>query len=105
MIHLWTTLQLSLGANPKSLKVGKVTVNKSDNAEGSDPCWKNYEMVGTKKKGGKTVPNCVPKTSNHAEIAVPEGWSVNRKPHRQGQHDKSALLDGEINPSEEDENG
>jgi hypothetical protein len=26
------------------------------------PCWKGYEMVGTKKKGGKTVPNCVPIT-------------------------------------------
>lgn len=25
------------------------------------PCWKNYKMVGTKKKGNKTVPNCVPK--------------------------------------------
>ena len=25
------------------------------------PCWKGYEMVGTKKKGGKKVPNCVPK--------------------------------------------
>jgi hypothetical protein len=25
------------------------------------PCWKGYEMVGTKKKGTKTVPNCVPK--------------------------------------------
>ena len=25
------------------------------------PCWKNYKMVGTKKKGGRTVPNCVPK--------------------------------------------
>ena len=24
------------------------------------PCWKGYEMVGTKKKGNKTVPNCVP---------------------------------------------
>ena len=26
-----------------------------------DPCWKGYEMIGTKKKNGKTVPNCVPK--------------------------------------------
>ncbi len=26
-----------------------------------DPCWKNYEQVGTKTKDGKTVPNCVPK--------------------------------------------
>ena len=25
-----------------------------------NPCWKGYEMVGTKNKGGKEVPNCVP---------------------------------------------
>jgi hypothetical protein len=25
----------------------------------NDPCWKNYQMVGKKKKGGKEVPNCV----------------------------------------------
>jgi hypothetical protein len=25
------------------------------------PCWKGYEMIGMKKKGGRTVPNCVPK--------------------------------------------
>lgn len=25
-----------------------------------DPCWKGYKMVGTKKKGGREVPNCVP---------------------------------------------
>ena len=29
--------------------------------QGKDPCWSGYEMVGTKKKGGKEVPNCVPK--------------------------------------------
>lgn len=28
--------------------------------KGKDPCWKGYQMVGTKKKGGRTVPNCVP---------------------------------------------
>lgn len=26
----------------------------------NDPCWKNYEMIGKKKKNGKEVPNCVP---------------------------------------------
>ena len=26
-----------------------------------DACWKGYTAVGTKKKNGKTVPNCVPK--------------------------------------------
>jgi hypothetical protein len=25
-----------------------------------DPCWRGYKMVGSKKKGGKEVPNCVP---------------------------------------------
>jgi hypothetical protein len=29
--------------------------------KGEDPCWDGYEMVGTKKKGGNEVPNCVPK--------------------------------------------
>ena len=28
--------------------------------EDNDPCWKDYKQVGTKKKGGRTVPNCVP---------------------------------------------
>ena len=26
-----------------------------------NPCWKGYHPVGTKQKGGRTVPNCVPK--------------------------------------------
>ncbi len=26
------------------------------------PCWDGYEMVGTKKKGGREVPNCVPES-------------------------------------------
>ena len=29
--------------------------------EDDDPCWDGYEMIGTKEKNGKTVPNCVPK--------------------------------------------
>jgi hypothetical protein len=29
--------------------------------EDNDPCWDTHKMVGTKKKGRKTVPNCVPK--------------------------------------------
>ena len=24
-------------------------------------CWKGYEAIGFKSKGGKRVPNCVPK--------------------------------------------
>lgn len=36
-------------------------VDEAKKMKGEDPCWKGYEMVGTKKKGGKEVPNCVPK--------------------------------------------
>lgn len=30
-------------------------------SEDDDPCWDDYRMVGMKKKGGREVPNCVPK--------------------------------------------
>ena len=35
----------------------------------SDPCWDSHEMVGMKTKGGKQVPNCVPKHSEAKERA------------------------------------
>lgn len=38
-------------------------------AEDDDPCWKNYKMVGMKKKGGREVPNCVPKEEIEIEAA------------------------------------
>jgi len=34
-----------------------------------NPCWKGYHPVGTKKKNGRTVPNCVP----NANEGVAEG--------------------------------
>lgn len=30
------------------------------------PCWKGYEMYGTKKKNGKKVPNCIRKRKTNA---------------------------------------
>jgi len=35
--------------------------NYDESLRNENPCWKGYHPVGTKKKGGKTVPNCVPK--------------------------------------------
>lgn len=29
-----------------------------------EACWKGYQQVGIKKKGGKQVPNCVPKNED-----------------------------------------
>jgi hypothetical protein len=43
----------------------------------SDPCWKGYQQMGMKDKGGKKVPNCVKmEESEYSEIIVPDGWSV-----------------------------
>jgi len=47
----------------KSPLVAKIIGEEKKKMKGKDPCWKGYEMVGTKKKGGKEVPNCVPKES------------------------------------------
>lgn len=61
--------------DPKYAKKNQDTADRAwermsdkDVAEGlkdpkDNPCWKGYKPVGTKKKNGKTVPNCVPKES------------------------------------------
>ena len=52
---------------PGKCKCKPVAGFKPKMKEDKDPCWKNYKMVGTKKKGSKTVPNCVPKESRMGE--------------------------------------
>ncbi len=63
-------VQSGAGAHKDKKKAAKQGDTKHKNkevdmAEGlkdpkDNPCWKGYKPVGTKKKGGKTVPNCVP---------------------------------------------
>ena len=48
---------------PDNFTIAKVLTQKEANEvfkEMENPCWKGYEMVGTKKKDGREVPNCVP---------------------------------------------
>lgn len=45
--------QRSMQETKKDPSPGKITPSE-------DPCWAGYHMVGTKKKSGRTVPNCVP---------------------------------------------
>ena len=35
-------------------------VNKKKKGRDGKACWKGYRLAGTKKKGGRTVDNCVP---------------------------------------------
>ncbi len=43
-----------------------------------NPCWKGYKPVGTKKKGGRTVPNCVP-TSEAVSAAQQAAIAIAKK--------------------------
>ncbi len=56
--------QTMLAKNPNQ-DIGLVTRNVAEGLRDpkDNPCWKGYKPVGTKKKNGKTVPNCVPKES------------------------------------------
>ena len=47
-----------------------IDIIKSGNIEEENPCWKGYKQVGTKKKGGKEVPNCVPVKEENMDEAV-----------------------------------
>jgi len=42
-------------------------IDEAKKMKGEDPCWDNYKMIGTKNKGGKQVPNCVPEEVEHAD--------------------------------------
>ena len=45
-------------------------VEKKLEKDSDDPCWDGYVQLGTKKKGGKEVPNCVPKESVELDEAI-----------------------------------
>jgi hypothetical protein len=36
-------------------------LGKANKKKKQGPCWKGYEAIGMKVKGGRKVPNCVPK--------------------------------------------
>lgn len=69
------------------------------NNVGASTCWKGYKAKGTKKKGGKTVPNCVKEEElaekkldkvDHSEL---KGKHVDRK-------DKDIDNDGDVDGSD-----
>jgi hypothetical protein len=58
VIALDQTGMALLAENGSYFTDGMLSEGKKDN-----PCWKGYKQIGTKKKSGKTVPNCVPTES------------------------------------------
>jgi hypothetical protein len=49
---------------------------KSGSIEEENPCWKGYTQVGTKTKGGKEVPNCVPVQNKVKKESVDEAVRI-----------------------------
>ena len=47
----------------KYLKNRRKVIAKAIGEGKNDPCWDTHKQVGMKKKGGRMVPNCVPKES------------------------------------------
>lgn len=56
----------------KSIGDDKYVVQEKLDSALAEVCWKGYEMVGTKIKDGKPVPNCVPKQKPVEEEAISE---------------------------------
>ena len=67
----------------------KVTEILSESLRTENPCWKGYHPVGTKKKNGRTVPNCVPKANEAINPAQQAAIAINMKKH----HKKPKKLD------------
>jgi hypothetical protein len=49
-----------------------------------DPCWDTHKQVGTKMKGGKEVPNCVPKEEVVQELTSAEKKLINQMYDKKG---------------------
>ena len=56
-----------------------------------NPCWDSHKQVGMKKKGGKMVPNCVPKNEEVETVAEDDkAYDRNRKRAAQRAADRNA---------------
>ena len=66
-------------------------------AEDKDPCWKGYKQIGMKKKGGKQVPNCVPRGSKIAErLSTQDKFEKNLKKHGYDVAEKGKYWDQKV---------
>jgi hypothetical protein len=55
--------------DPNPERSGKAINVATEETQIDEKCWVGYKQVGMKKKGKKMVPNCVPVSEDHNEIA------------------------------------
>jgi hypothetical protein len=56
-LNIWKHYARLIGVTMKFMRELLRIIDEAK--EKDDPCWKGYKQLGTKKKNGKTVPNCV----------------------------------------------
>ena len=76
---LWDNIHAKRKRGEKPAKKGDKDYPKTLNVEGdmktarknvgASTCWDGYKAKGTKKKGGKTVPNCVKEFSEWRKLS------------------------------------
>jgi hypothetical protein len=57
---VWKGYLERLKKRTQEMKESKLLSFNEFLSEKKGPCWPGYKQVGLKKKGGRTVPNCVP---------------------------------------------
>ena len=55
---------------PETLDIEEGSMKTARKNVGADKCWDGYKAKGTKKKDGKTVPNCVKEKKTFGEFCV-----------------------------------
>jgi hypothetical protein len=63
----------------KTLSILRQEVSEAKKMKGKDPCWTGYKMLGTKNKGGKQVPNCIPEEAMAEESDAYEKAQENKR--------------------------
>lgn len=82
---------------------GKVNANKekteaAEETEMKEPCWADYEQIGTKIKDGKEVPNCVPIKQSKMQKTLKKMWFAIRRKF----YNEVSLQDGTVIATEDD---
>ena len=81
--------------DPAEYKKKLDSMKSEETISEGDPCWQGYTQVGTKDKGGRKVPNCVPEAKGYKDESVlyddPKG-TLTRVTEKKKQMSRSAKI-------------
>jgi len=93
---VYDLVRKEMGIREENKMLSFKQLSEAKKMKGDDPCWDSHEMIGTKKKNGKEVPNCVPKEEVDEKDVV-EAQLDELSPKTLGSYVKKAKDDMRIN--------